>query len=69
MSQDKEEAVWIALEVLQREMRTSCDEGRGSPALREAAEAITDGPQAVLERERGRRQLRDEWCRLQRTSE
>lgn len=50
--------VWLGLDDARRSLIEACNKGEGSPALREAAEAL-DGPMEILERERGRRQLRN----------
>ncbi len=59
-SQDLEQGAWEELERLRRDWLKRCDGGSGTPALRVAAEVLREA-QAVLERERGFRQLRDAW--------
>lgn len=55
-SQDVEQAFWLEIDELGRRMLLMCRDGQGTPAIREAAEAMRPAQQ-ILEAERGRRQL------------
>lgn len=67
-SQDLEEAAWLVVDELRQQWVTLCATGSGTPGLREAAESLTV-VQAVLERERGRRQLRDVYYAMRAASD
>lgn len=59
-SDEAEQRLWEALRRLQNDVRNDCMHGKGTPALREAADALTE-PMKILECSIGARQLLKDW--------